>query len=84
MRDREKEDVQCYPAIARHGNLKEEENENEGDFEQRDQNEDSDIQKVQLAIFWKCNLCLTSEHEVGISNVWFCFAQLRWNEAVAM
>ena len=51
MRDREKEDVQCYPAIARHGNLKEEENGNEGDFEQRDQNEDSDIQKVQLAIF---------------------------------
>ena len=47
VRDRENEDVQCYPAVTRHGNLKEEENGNdEAEFEQRDQNEENDIQKV--------------------------------------
>jgi len=46
VRDGDKEDVQCYPAIAGHSNLKEEDNGNEADLEQRDQNEDNDIQKI--------------------------------------
>jgi len=40
------EDVQCYPAITGHGTLKNEENGNEAEFEQRDQQEDNDIQKI--------------------------------------
>ena len=51
MRDGDKEDVQCYPAIAGHSNLKEEDNGNEADLEQRDQNEDNDIQKVQRGLW---------------------------------
>ena len=43
---REAEDIHCYPAVTGHGNLKEEENGNEADYEKRDQNEDNDIQKV--------------------------------------
>ena len=47
MRDHENEDVQCYPALSGHENLKEEENGNEAEFEQRDQKtDDNDIQKV--------------------------------------
>jgi len=44
VRVRETEDLQCYPALPRHGNLKEEENENEAEL--RERIEDCDIQKV--------------------------------------
>ena len=66
MRDGEKEDVQCYPAIAGHANLKEEDNGNEADLEQRDQNEDNDIQKV---IPHRCHQFFSR----GIPDIWVRF-----------